>query len=185
MLYLLACAAPRARRIGELVSRAQADGWSVCVIATPEARKFIDVPALEQAAGFPLRSEYEQPGGSIVELPPADAVLVCPATFNTINKWAAGIADTLALGLLCEVIGLGLPVVAAPALNNAQAAHPAFARSVSALREMGVTVLYGPGVYEPAPPGTGGRTYDWDMPLAALRERGFDEDTENPPELRG
>ena len=32
--------------------------------------------------------------------PPPTALLVGPATFNTINKWAAGIADTLALGLL-------------------------------------------------------------------------------------
>lgn len=64
-----------------------------------------------------------------------------------------------------------MPLVAAPALNNAQAAHPAFDRSVAALREMGVTVLYGPGVYEPGPPGTGGRPYDWELPLQALDER--------------
>jgi hypothetical protein len=35
-------------------------------------------------------------------LPPADAIAVAPATYNTINKWAAGISDTLALGILCE-----------------------------------------------------------------------------------
>ena len=30
-------------------------------------------------------------------LPEPDAIIVAPATFNTINKWAAGIADTLRL----------------------------------------------------------------------------------------
>jgi flavoprotein len=35
--------------------------------------------------------------------------VVAPATFNTINKWAQGISDTLALGLLNEATGLGLP----------------------------------------------------------------------------
>lgn len=98
-------------------------------------------------------------------------MLVCPATFNTINKWAYGLADTLALALLTEAVGLHLPLVAAPALNSAQAAHLAFERSVAALREMGVTVLYGPGVYEPGPPGTGGRPYDWELVLGALEER--------------
>jgi Flavoprotein len=34
-----------------------------------------------------------------------DAIIVAPATFNTINKWAVGISDTLALGLLTEAIG--------------------------------------------------------------------------------
>lgn len=168
VLYLIVCASPRARRVSELISRAQGRGWSVCVIPTPEALKFIDRPALEQQTGYPVQSEYEQPGTAHQQLPPPDAMLVCPATFNTVNKWAYGLADTLVLALLTEAIGLGLPLVAAPALNSAQAAHPAFERSVAALREMGVTVLYGPGVYEP---GTGGRPYDWELPLNALDEK--------------
>lgn len=172
VLYLIVCASPRARRVNELISRAQARGWRVCVIPTPAALKFIDRAALEQLTGFPVRSEYEQ-SGSADPLPPPDAMLVCPATFNTINKWAYGLADTLALALLTEAIGLSLPLVAAPALNSAQAAHPAFKRSVQALRQMGVTVLYGPRVYEPGPPGTGGRPYDWELPLDALDEKGM------------
>ncbi|MGH3900712.1 MAG: flavoprotein [Pseudonocardiaceae bacterium] len=170
VLYLIVCASPRAQHVGELVSRAQSRGWTVCLIPTPQAQKFIDRPALEQQTGFPVRSEYEQRGTADDSLPPPDAMLVCPATFNTINKWAYGLADTLALALLTEAIGLGLPLVAAPALNSAQADHPAFVRSVAALREMGVTVLYGPGVYEPGPTGTGGRPYDWELPLHALEE---------------
>jgi len=170
VLYLIVCASPRARRVGELVSRAQARGWTVCVIPTPQGLKFIDRQALEKQTGFSVRAEYE-PGGTADTLPPPDGMLVCPATFNTINKCAYGLADNLALALLTEAIGLELPLVAAPALNSAQAAHPAFERSVAALREMGVTVLYGPGVYEPGPPGTGGRPYDWELALRTLEEK--------------
>jgi hypothetical protein len=97
-------------------------------------------------------------------------MIVCPATFNTLNKWALGISDTLVLGLLTEAIGLDMPLVAGPSLNNAQERHPSFRRSVAALREMGVRVLYGPGVYEPGSPGTGGRAYNWNMPLEVLRD---------------
>ena len=152
----------------------------MCVIATPQALKFIDQPALESQTGLPVRAEYE-PGGSADPLPPPDAMLVCPATFNTINKWAYGLADTLALALLTEAVGLELPLVAAPALNSAQAAHPAFERSVFALREMGVTVLYGPGSYEPGPPGTGGRPYDWELPLVALENEAGRREQDSTP----
>lgn len=167
VLYLIVCASPRARRIGELVSLAQADGWDVCVIVTPQGRKFVDQAALEAQTGHPVRHDYKQPDEPDV-LPDPDAMVVCPATFNTINKWAAGISDTLALGLITEAIGMDIPLVAAPALNSAQAVHPAFERSVAELRAAGVKVLYGPGVYEPAPPRTGGRPYPWRRVLETL-----------------
>ena len=58
--------------------------------------------------------------------PAADAVVVAPATFNTVNKWAAGITDTFAAGLLCELTGLGVPIVAVPLVKDALARHVAF-----------------------------------------------------------
>ena len=167
VLYIVVCGSPRASRIGELVARAQAAGWDVCVVSTPDGLRFIDRAALEHQTGHPLPYEYRRPDEANL-LPPPDAVVVCPATFNTINKLAAGISDTLALGLLTEAIGNGLPVVVAPSLNSAQAAHWVFTRNIGALRAAGVIVLYGPGVYEPGPPGTGGRPYDWELPLRAL-----------------
>lgn len=170
VLYLAVCAAPPAHGVGELVQLLQCEGWTICVIATPLAAGWVDTVALTTQTGYEVRSEYRLPGDADA-LPPADVIAVVPATFNTINKWAYGLADTLALALLTEAVGQGVPMVAAPALNSAQAAHPAFERNVAALRDMGVTVLYGPGVYEPGPPGTGGRSYDWEQPLEALEER--------------
>ena len=54
-------------------------------------------------------------------------------TYNTVNKWAAGIADTFALGLLAETIGGKVPVTAVPWAKAALTRHPAFARSVELL----------------------------------------------------
>src|SRR5207247_4741748 len=129
-----------------LVQLAQAEGWEVCVIATPSGRSFIDPAALEAATGHPIRSEYKQPDAADV-LPPPDAIVVAPATFNTINKWAAGISDTLALGLLNEALGLRLPVVAVPFPNIALAQHPAFRRSMRELEALGVRLLFDPDVH--------------------------------------
>ena len=54
VLYLIVCGAPPARDSGRLVQLAQAEGWEVCVIATPSALSFIDAPALEAATGHPV-----------------------------------------------------------------------------------------------------------------------------------
>ncbi|MGH3813712.1 MAG: flavoprotein, partial [Pseudonocardiaceae bacterium] len=64
-----------------------------------------------------------------------------PATFNTINKWAAGISDTFALGILNEAIGLELPIVVAPYAKASLAAHPAFNENLEKLHRWGVHVL--------------------------------------------
>jgi phosphopantothenoylcysteine synthetase/decarboxylase len=170
VLYVITCAAPPAREVARLVAPAQERGWEVCVIATPQARRFVDVPSIEELTGYPVRSEYKEPGTPDV-LPPPDAIAVAPATFNTINKWAAGISDTLALGLLTEAIGKRLRLVALPFTNRLHAAHPAFGDNIARLRSWGVTVLYGPDIYPLHDPGTGSEhldAYPWHLVLDAL-----------------
>ena len=139
VLYVIACGAPPAggRELPDLVQHCQATGWEVCVVGTRIGRRFLDVPLLEELTGFPLRDDYKQPDDPDV-LPPAGAVVCAPATFNTVNKLAAGISDTLPLGLLNEAIGGGLPVVLAPWTNTPLARHPALGRSVEYLRKAGV-----------------------------------------------
>lgn len=157
VLYVISCGSPAASLVPEFVRRARSAGWQVCVIATPNGRKFLDVALLEQETGYPVRSEYKLPEEPDI-LPRADAVVAFPATFNTLNKWVLGISDTLALGLLCEYTGLHLPVVAVPCVgtNSGLDTHPAFARSLSQLAEYGVHVVYDRETYyveDPALPG--------------------------------
>jgi hypothetical protein len=170
VLYVIACAAPPAAAVGQLVSLAQQGGWDVCVLTTPSARRFTDVAALERQTGHPVRSEYKDPGQPDV-LPPADAIIVAPATVNTINKWAAGICDTLALGILVEAFGKRLPVVALPSTNRAHAAHPVFTENLARLRAWGVIVLFGAGLPALPEPDAGGADLDqfpWSATLDAL-----------------
>jgi 3-polyprenyl-4-hydroxybenzoate decarboxylase len=96
VLYLMICAAGPARRIEVMVKLAQAQGWSVHCLATPAAVEyFLDLAALTELTGHPVRTTYRTPGAE--PLPRAEAVIVAPATYNTINKWAAGIADNYVL----------------------------------------------------------------------------------------
>ncbi len=141
-LYVVVCAAGVARDVDRLFAAAQDAGWDVGVVATPQALGFLDTAAVEARTGYPVRSAWRSPGEPR-PLPDPDAIAVAPATFNTVNKWAAGISDTLALGILCEAYGLGVPTAVLPAVNSALAAHPAYVESLRRLRGMGVLVSSG------------------------------------------
>src|SRR5579859_7291943 len=150
VLYLLICAAPPAQNMQEFIAMAQADGWDVCIIATPEATQFISISELTDLTGHQVRMDYKLPGEAD-PLPKADAMLVMPATFNTINKWAQGIGDTLVTSILCEALGRGSPpIVTVPCLKMDLVRHPVFSRSIALLRECGVHVLHEPERY-PSP----------------------------------
>lgn len=173
-LYLIACAAPPARRLHVPIRAAQNSGWDVCVILTPSAYRWASedadgqIETLEELTGHPVRWQYKLPSQPDV-LPPPDAILVAPLTSNTLAKWATAVSDTLALGLITEGIGLGLPIAALPHFNDAQAAHPAIARHIDVLREAGVTVLLGEGGFVPHKPRHGDLdAYPWQAALDAL-----------------
>ncbi|KAB2339225.1 flavoprotein [Actinomadura rudentiformis] len=170
ILYVIVCGAGPAPQVDRLVRSAHGRGWGVCVVPTPAAVDFVDVAMLEALTGYPVHSRYRRPGES-GRLPKADAIIVAPATYNTINKWTHGIADNYALGLLAELVPLGVRTAVLPFVNSALAANPVFMRSIGELRAMGVRVLFGPGEFEPHPPGTGGTrldAYPWESVLDAV-----------------
>lgn len=172
VLYTVACAAPPTLHIRTLIDQAHAAGWDTCLILTPTAARWLatDLPDLQQRTRHPVRSDYKLPGQPDV-LPPPDAILVAPASSNTINKWAAGISDTLALGLITEAIGKRIPTVALPYLIAAQAAHPAFPRSISTLLDAGIRMLLGENGYQPHGPGQSRpETFPWRAALSALAD---------------
>ncbi|WP_149829319.1 flavoprotein [Streptomyces tailanensis] len=167
-LQIVVCAAGVASDVDKLITAAQDRHWDVGVIATPQGLGFLDAEAVEAQTGRPIRSAWRSPGEPRPTRP-ADAIAVAPASFNTVNKWAAGISDNLALGILCEAPAMGVPVAVLPYLNSAQAAHPAYRRSLETLREMGVLI----GSYEPHRPKAGGGAdrYRWEEVLELLAPR--------------
>ncbi|GHH70964.1 flavoprotein [Streptomyces sulfonofaciens] len=170
-LYLIACAAGPTQYVDEGVRQAQARGWDVCLILTPSAARWWEprTGELEALTGHPVRSQYKLPWESDV-LPKADAMLVAPLSATSLNKWGAGIADTLALGLVTEGVHMGVPVIAMPYFNRSQGAQPAIARSIADLRAQGVRYLDGADGYEPHPPKNGDASaFPWVRALDAVR----------------
>jgi phosphopantothenoylcysteine synthetase/decarboxylase len=170
VLYVVACGGRPAADLPDFITQLHADGWEVCVIATPSALKFMDTARLADLTGYVVRYDYKQPDEPDI-LPLPDAMVVAPATFNTINKWAYGSSDTLALGLLNEAIGVGLPVVAVPTPSTALAKHPAFLESIDRLRSWGVNVIFDPETYPLPTPNMGPRAaelFPWEALVEAV-----------------
>lgn len=169
VLYILVCAAGPAGDVWKLVDMAREREWAAHVISTPNALGFIDNDELEKRTGHPVRSAHRKPGSP--RSPKADAIIVAPASFNTINKLANGIADTYALDVANEAIGLGIPTVILPFVNSAYSGRAPFRRSVEALRKEGVHVLIGPEAFEPHGAGSGAAVhaqFPWGQALGPL-----------------
>jgi phosphopantothenoylcysteine decarboxylase len=154
---VIVCGAPLATRTPDLLAELVAEGWTPSVIATPSALAWLDPAAITEVTGSPPRSEYRHP--SQPKSPDPAAVVVCPATFNTVNKAAAGAMDTYALGVFCEALGAGVPTVVVPMVNNKLWGHPAWQANLAKLRQAGailVDVQDGSAELAPAESGTGG-----------------------------
>jgi hypothetical protein len=143
VLYLIISGAPAPEGIPELVTQCRNAGWRVVVFSTPLGVRFTDPAELERLTGEPVRSDYRMPGTGKT-LPSANAVLACPLTFNSVNKFAHGHADNFAIGLLCELLGYGVPITVVPHCKPQLASHPAFGASIATLRGAGVNVLFDP-----------------------------------------
>lgn len=140
VVYVIGFSAPPVLHLQDFIALLVDDGWDPYVVLSPTAATWVDIDLLSHVSGHPIRVEPRTPAEQD-PLPPAAAVVAAPLTFNSLNKWAAGISDTLALGLLNEAIGLSLPITAAPCIKEALMRHPAYPRSVAVLKTTGVSVF--------------------------------------------
>lgn len=155
-LRIVVCAAGPAGDVADLIEVARERSWTTEVVATSNARNFIDIPAIERLTGSRVRSSYQIGEDGHQVLPPVDALIVAPATYNTVNKLALGIADTYVLTSVAELIGRKVPTVVVPFVNSALGSRAPFSRAVAALRAEGVRVLFTPqDEWKPHAPGTG------------------------------
>jgi Flavoprotein len=141
VLQVIGCATPAVHEVGVILDTACGRGWTTSLVLTPTAARWLagSLEELADLTGSPVVSEPGLPGERS-RLPRADAVLVAPASANSLNKCAAGISDTFALGRMNTAVGTGLPLAVVPDVGH-DGSHPAFARSVDILRGAGVGVI--------------------------------------------
>ena len=127
-------------------------GRRVSVVATPQAATWLRAEGaaveIEAMTGWPLRAELPSPTTPTFD-PPGSSVLVSPCTLNTLTKWADGHCDNLAISLLCEAVGRGVPTRAEVSLSGPYADLPATRRALARLAELGVRLVRAHGTTEP------------------------------------
>lgn len=116
-------------------------GADVYVILTEDSKQFVNLEELKRVSGHFVRTSFqkEQPDHS---LPLEDLVVIAPATYNTVNKIANGIADNLVTSLAATAIGRGTPVYLAPNMNFDLWSSPITQESIGRLRRYGVNIVH-------------------------------------------
>lgn len=118
-------------------------GAEVKVVMTPLAKEFITPLTLATLAKNPIYVDFFNPENgewnSHVKLGLwADAMLIAPATANTIGKMANGIADNL---LLTSYLSAKCPIFVAPAMDLDMYAHVSVQKNIAVLQQQGVTFI--------------------------------------------
>jgi phosphopantothenoylcysteine decarboxylase/phosphopantothenate--cysteine ligase len=128
----------------ELISRLVKRGVAVQTVASEGALRFVGTATLEGLTGRPPLVDLYQSGRAMDHINLArwaDAALVCPATANSLNRLAAGLAEDAigALFLAWEIASK--PWLIAPAMNATMWEHPATAASRQRLADYGTRLL--------------------------------------------
>ena len=119
------------------------EGAQVKVIMTPSAMDFITPLTLATLSKNPVLSAFikDKTGqwNNHVELGLwADALVIAPASANTIAKMANGLCDNL---LLAVYLSARCPVFVAPAMDLDMLRHPATTRNFQILKESGIRII--------------------------------------------
>ena len=140
-----------AYKAAELVRLLIKAGARVHVVMTENGARFVTPTTFQALSGNPVWTDAwddRRPNNmSHIDLTrAADALLIAPATANTLAKIANGLADDL---LSTLTLARDCPLLVAPAMNKQMWSNPATRRNVEQLRADGVSII-GPDAGEQA-----------------------------------
>jgi phosphopantothenoylcysteine decarboxylase/phosphopantothenate--cysteine ligase len=132
-----------AYKSADLASRLRKTGAAVRVAMSHAATQFVAPLTFETLVGHPVYSDlFAQPAAWEMEHISwarwGEALVIAPATANTLARLAHGLADDAVATLALAFTG---PVWVAPAMNTAMWNHPATQANLALLRERGVRVI--------------------------------------------
>lgn len=102
---LLVCGGIAAMKTPELARALRRRGADVTAFCSGEALRYVGRDALEWATLRPVVTELTWRAEHLSDGEAFDAYLVAPATYNTLGKAAAGIADTVVTAALASALG--------------------------------------------------------------------------------
>jgi phosphopantothenoylcysteine decarboxylase/phosphopantothenate--cysteine ligase len=132
-----------AYKSAELVRLLRKQGATVRVVMTRSAMQFVSPLTFQALSGNPVHSELldvdeENSMGHINLARWANALIIAPATANTIAKCSHGLADDL---LSTLYLAATCPVYIAPAMNQAMWHKPVTQENIQKLQSHGITII--------------------------------------------
>ena len=135
----------------EIARELMRHGAEVFVVMSHMAQKIVHPYLMEWATGNPVVTELTgklEHVALVGEYPDkADAVLIAPATANSISKIACGIDDTPVTSLVSVAFGLGIPILIVPAMHESMYRHSILTDNIKKLQVLDVEVI-GPRMEE-------------------------------------
>jgi len=127
----------------EVLRRLRERGADVRVMMTRAACRFVQPLTFEALSQHPVCTELFPSSGdpNVIHVTLADwpdAVVVAPATANTIGKAAQGLADDV---VSCTLMACDAPVLMAPAMEARMFANAAVQRNLASLSQSGYTFV--------------------------------------------
>lgn len=142
-IILGVCGSIAAYKVAELARNLTLEGAIVDVILTEAAERFVGTATFQALTGRSVLTDmWKLPEDGVVGHVSlggeADAIVIAPATANTLARLSAGICDDL---LTTTVLVTTAPVLCAPAMNPNMYAAAVTQANIAALRQRGFTLL--------------------------------------------
>jgi phosphopantothenoylcysteine decarboxylase / phosphopantothenate---cysteine ligase len=132
-----------AYKTASLISKLVQNNCEVKTVVTKDSLNFIGKATLEGLTGNKVLDDMYENGSMMSHINLvkwADATILVPATANTINKFANGIADNLVTSLFLAH-DWTKPYIVVPAMNTNMFEHPSTKESIAKLKNWGIDVL--------------------------------------------
>lgn len=142
-IVLGVCGGIAAYKAADLTSKLQQAGGLVDVVLTKHASEFVKPLTFSSLSHRPVYTNLWEPSGEaaaqhIALGQQADALVIAPATANTIARLAHGMADDM---LTTVALATTSPLLIVPAMEHHMYYHPATQANLRLLEERGATIL--------------------------------------------
>ena len=142
-IVLGVCGGIAAYKAADLTSKLQQAGALVDVVLTEHATEFVQPLTFSSLSHRPVYTNLWEPTGDaaarhIALGQQADALVIAPATANTIARLAHGMADDM---LTTVALATTAPLLIVPAMEHHMYTHPATQANLRLLEERGATIL--------------------------------------------
>ena len=119
-------------------------GAQVTAYVSRSALRYVAAEALAWSCAKPVITELSAEAEHLSDTRPFDAYLLAPATYNTINKLATGIADTVITSALASALSRvssgNAQLLIAPAMHGSLH-NPILESSIERLQQIGAMVI--------------------------------------------